>query len=321
MTIIIGFIMVFLVILFVAIFAEFDDWWQKRERQHYVGGSHTVRNYDGETRYINGQPVKTPDDLDEWWVLKGFSEAIAGRLGELMRLAEEGDISDYADARAEWNTLYTRLRDLCICHKLWNPAIGDRRIFVPTQSQLYAEEDLRSRFEEACELGIDFAYTRDRMRKEILDHLQMRPQHSDVRQNMVRKLAGDDAERKKLYRKECSRMAADGLLSETHDEKGRLVVKKKRKRVSSQDTPIVMEPSVFHPEIYKSIDHRMWSKVKYTVGQPENVDRQKNCCEFHSLSRGELYHTSLTQCTCEAFISGYFPCKHMVALAKYLKYI
>lgn len=292
------------------------------DRNRIIGSGSTIR-YGGDTKYVNGVPVSTTDQLTEWYVLKGFADAISGHLCELMQLAEKGDCENYTELQEDWNTYYTRLRDLCIRHKMWNVAIGDNRIFIPTPSQLRAEKELHARFLVACELGIDNAYIRNGIRKKILDYLLAQPYHVAVRRRMVRELAGDDDEQRKKYRMECNNMVLEGILSETRDERGRLLIKKKRKAASKGKSAAddCLEPSVFHYEIYKSIDYRMWCKVKHTVGQPENVDMSNNRCEFHSLSRGELYHTSLTQCTCKAYKNGSSPCKHMVALARHLRYI
>lgn len=266
-------------------------------------------------------PVETTDDFREWGVLKGFADAIHGHLEEIMRFAEAGDIENYKEARDEWHTFYERLRSHCIQHRLWNPALNDRQVFIPTCKQLRAEERLFASFDEACELGIDTAYDRACMTKDILSYLEDKPRHASVRRVMVNCLAGTDETLKKQYRRVCDRMVSDGILAESHNESGVLVVRKKRKRTPKAVPPFEMEPSVFRPELYTSIDHNLWSKVYYTVGQPEKVDLQKKCCEFHSLSRGEIYHTSLERCTCVAYEMGNRPCKHMVALAKYFHYL
>lgn len=273
-----------------------------------------------DVKYLYGVPVTTVDELEEWRVLKGFSDAICGHLSDLMRTAESGKCEDYSALNEQWNVYYSRLRALCIRHKLWNGMLNDHQIFYPTEKQLHLEENLRKRFLDACEIGIDTAYIADGRRSEVFIYLFSQPNKEAVRKKMIRALAGDDLEKKKLYRRVCADMVRDGILSERYNEAGTLVVKKKRVRKKAPEV-INLEPSSFSPTLYSKIDCQMIYKIKHTVGVPENVDREGNRCEFTSLSRGERYYTSLQRCTCVAFENGNNPCKHMVALAKYLRYI
>lgn len=278
-------------------------------------------SYDGDRRYIDGKPVSTTEDMTEWWVLKGFSEAIGAHLIALENDMLDGQFLDYDDAKKQWDMYYGRLRDLCIRHKLWNPALNDREIFVPTNAQLALEEQLFQRIEAACEIGISESYQFTVKSKEILDYIRDQPGHAAVRRQMVSELAGNDPNIKDEYRKVCRRMVKDGILSETHDEKGRLLLKKKRARRKEVEEWAGLPPSIFSSSLYQNIDYRMLCKVKHTVGTPESLDRDGNRCQFQSLSTGEVYKTSLEKCTCPAFENGYNPCKHMVALAKHLGYI
>ncbi len=273
-----------------------------------------------DVKYLYGAPVSTTDELKEWGVIKGFADAICAHLSELMREAEDGKCKDYAALSEQWNIYYGRLRALCIRHKLWNGMLNDRQIFLPTEKQLSLENDLRRRFSEACESGIDKAYESDYMRDQINNYLILQPKHESVRRIMVNDLAGSSSKIRKQYRKICTEMVRDGVLSEKHNKAGDLVVKRK-KTVEKKKAPVVLAPSIFSRELYANIDYQMMCKVKHTVGTPENVDRAGNRCEFTSLSHGERYYTSLQCCTCVAFENGSNPCKHMVALAKYLSYI
>ena len=277
--------------------------------------------YDGDKRYINGRPIQTTNEMTEWWVLKGFSEAISGHLSALEIDMLDGKVLDYDDAKQQWHMYYGRLRDLCIRHKLWNPALNDRQIFVPTDWQLTLEKKLFQRIDAACEIGVSESYQYTEKSKEILDYIHAQPGHAAVRRLMVNELAGNDPAIKDEYRKVCRRMVSDSVLTETHDEKGRLLLKKKRARRKKAEESIDLPPSVFSSSLYQDIDYRMLCKVRHTVGGPLSLDRDGHRCQFQSLSTGEIYKTSLEKCTCPAFENGSVPCKHMVTLAKYLGYI
>lgn len=304
-------------LVYIALYIIGNHDWSKKSKNRVIQGSDLDKN---DVKYLNGVPVSTTDELKEWWVIKGFSNAICGHLSELMREAESGKCKDYSALLEQWNTYYDRLRALCIRHKLWNGMLNDRQIFLPTEKQLSLEDDLRKRFLEACESGIDKAYDSDYMRGQIGNYLLLQYKHESVRRKMVNDLAGSNLKIRKQYREICTEMVRDGVLSEKHNKSGDLVVKIK-KPAEKKEAPVVLAPSIFSKELYANIDYQMMCKVKHTVGTPENVDRAGNRCEFTSLSRGERYYTSLQCCTCIAFENGSNPCKHMVALAKYLLYI
>lgn len=277
--------------------------------------------YDGDRRYINGKPISTPDDLTEWWVIKGFSEAIGAHLSALENDMLDGNCTNYTDTKEQWNMYYARLRELCIRHKLWNPALNDRQIFVPTNTQLALEKQLFQWIEAACESGISESFQYAEKSKEILDYIHAQPGHAAVRKQMVSKLAENDPDIKDEYRKVCRRMVRDSVLTETHDEKGRLLLKKKRTHRKKAEELVDLPPSNFSHSLYQNIDYQTLCKVKHTVGAPISLDLGGNRCEFQSLSSGEIYKTSLERCTCPAFENGHNPCKHMVAFAKHLGYL
>lgn len=292
---------------------------------HYVssksGAFKYTTSYSGDKRYIAGKPISTLDDLKEWYVLKDFSVAINDHLRDLEREMEDGKCENYAAAKAQWDLYYARLRELCFRHSLWNPALGDRAPFVPTNHQLALEKQLFQRISEKCETGVDKSFQVETMRKEILDYILSQPGRIAARREAVNALAGQDPERKKEYRQVCMQMVSDGILSETHDEKGRLLIRKRRAVKKKAEEVLWPAPEMFSSERFRDVDYQMLCKVKYTVGSPENMDYGGKRCEFHSLSSGALYRTSLGGCTCPAFGNGQRACKHMVALAKYLGYI
>lgn len=281
--------------------------------------------YEGEERYIDGVPIKTPDQLKEWWILKGLTENIAAHLQVLENDMYLGNCDNYAKSKEEWMIFYKRLRELCIRHRLWNPVLNDRQRFVPTVSQSFAETKVYRQIDESCEIGIDTAYHHHIAKEAIRNYIHSADGHVVHRRTMVNHLCGSDAEMKKVYRRLCDKMVADGILTESHDEKGRLLLKIRRRRKSNPinnepSAGVPMTPSKFDPSLYSNISNAMLAKVRHTVGEPLNVDRQNNCCEFISLSTGTRYYTSLTSCSCPAF-SHSEACKHMVALAKHLWYI
>lgn len=277
--------------------------------------------YDGDVRYVDGIPISTFNDYIEWSVIKGFSMSLGNTLRLLENDMEEGKCLNYADARKQWDMYYNRLRELCIRHKLWNPVLEDRCIFTPTSLQLEKEKQLFQRIDTACELGINEAYQYTVKSKEILDYIASQPNKVATRVNMVNKLAGSDVNKRAEYRQVCRRMVKEGILSETRDKNDKLALRKKRARRIKNEPPEELPPSCFSQSLYQNVDFKMLCKVKHTVSAPISVDHEGRRCEFQSLSQSKTYKTSLSQCTCQAFKDGFSPCKHMVALAKYLGYI
>lgn len=58
-------------------------------------------------------------------------------------------------------------------------------------------------------------------------------------------------------------------------------------------------------------------RAKSTVGHPLDLDREKNTCRFISTSTDDEYFTSLSACSCPAYLKSkeQRPCKHMFRLA------
>lgn len=290
------------------------------DTDHWVKGKGISIGYSGDTRYINNREIKTPDEWTEWSVIRGFAMSISGHLKDLERKMLDGRCENYAVAKSEWHTFYERLRKLCIQHCLWNPMLDDHEIFKPTKSQTEAEQQLFQRIDAACISGVDIDYQRRSRKDKILCYMQSQNGQSVVRKTMVNHLCGTDVEEKKQYRKICNELVASGILTESHDEKNQLTIKLKRQYKKTAKEPTQLSPSVFIRTKYENLSPKMQYKVKHTVGTPTNIDRENNRCEFVSLSTGERYYTSLSQCTCPAYC-GNEPCKHMVALAKHLGHL
>lgn len=290
------------------------------DAEHWVKGKGISIGYSGDARYINGREIKTKDEWDEWGVIKGLSTNISGHLLSLERSMLDGRCENYTAAKSEWHSYYLRLRNLCIQHCLWNPMLDDHAIFRPTPDQIEAERRLFQRIDAACASGIDVDYQRSSHKDEIRSYIQSKKGQPVVRKTMVNHFCGTDSELKKEYRRVCDEMVASGILSESHDEKGRLTLRIKRQYKKKAKEIQQIPPSTFVRAKYENLSPQMLYKVKHTVGEPINVDKENNCCEFVSLSTGDRYHTSLSQCTCPAYGGGE-PCKHMVAFAKHLGYL
>lgn len=289
------------------------------DADHWVKGKTISIGYSGTARYINGREIKTCDEWDEWGVIKGFSMNISGHLKELERKMLDGRCDNYAAAKSEWHSYYSRLRKLCIQHCLWNPMLDDHAIFKPTTAQAEAEKQLFRRIDAACATGIDTDYQRSSRKEEILSYITSKNGHV-VRKSMVNHFCGADDALKREYRRICNEMVASGILMESHNDKGQLTLKIKRQSKKKQNVQPQLAPSTFVRIKYENLSPKLYYKVKHTVGAPLHVDKTNNRCEFVSLSTGERYYTSLSQCTCPAYHNNE-PCKHMVALAKHLGYL
>lgn len=296
--------------------------YSRNVHEHKVTGKGMSITYSGDPRYINGREIKTTDEWDEWKVIKNLAWNISTHLLDLEREMAEGKCNNYNAAKTEWHQSYYKLRKMCIQHRLWNPLIGDHAIFEPTKAQLDAESALFQKIADACEDGIDVAYQKSRQKEKILNYIREQ-KTSIVRKKMVNALCGTDEILKKEYRRTCDALVKESVLVEGHDSKNQLTLRIKRqytKKAETTQAPLQLPPSIFSRTLYEGVPKKLEYKVIHTVGEPLNVDRQNNRCEFISTADGTRYYTTLSQCTCPAF-GGKEPCKHMLAFAKYLGYV
>lgn len=292
-------------------------------------GSMTLyKDYGGEVRYINGKPLSTNEDLERWWVLKGFSDAIQAHLYQLEQELITGKFTDSKSHLTEWHEYYAKYRHLCIQHGIWNAMLEETERFIPTKIQLQKEEALYQRIERDVITGETEIKRVEEDRRsyedkcaEILDYIGSQYGHVAVRHQMITALSKGDASRKSELLKVCKRMVWENILTESTNSDGKYVVRKKRKSRQSVTVETQPEKAEFSKELYASIPRKTLYKVEYTVGKPSCVDREKGTCVFISQTCGVKYHTSLSNCSCPAFNGPRsVPCKHMVALAKYLGY-
>jgi hypothetical protein len=281
-------------------------------------------------RRINGKPLSTHEDWARWWVLKGFSDEIFSHLCSLLDDITKGKCKSIPDARDEWKAYYSRYRALCIRYGIWNLAIEDRLPFMPTSRQLDYEKAVYSRLDHAVQNG-NRVHERlkeeqrdyDDRSKKVLEYIDMQYKHSAVRHVMLSSLSADNLSEKSAYLKTCQRLVREEVLSESHNDANKIVLRKKR--VNRKAVTLVTQSpqkSVFSKEWYACIPEKTLYKVEYTVGLPTNLDTGNNRCTFKSQSCGAFYCTSLTECSCAAFKNDpSIPCKHMVALAIHLGYL
>lgn len=286
------------------------------------------RPVDG--RRINGHPLRTNEDWDRWWVKKGFSDGIFRHLAELER-----DIvsisSDHASASlTEWHHYYEKYRNVCLECGIWNLLIGDRQPFIASADQLSSEEsiihNLSLRYnaaEEAREAQRQEELSEQVYRDAILDFIKKQPGHIAKRYYLLQDVSFQNEIPIEQLRVIYKKMLKSGDLVEKKEDR-HYIVKKARKlqgKNAGKASSINLPPSLYNPAYYSLVDRKTLYKVEYTVGSVQNLDREGNRGEFVSLSSGDLYHTSLSKCTCPAYSDSRHPCKHMVALAIALGYL
>lgn len=281
---------------------------------------------DGDGRHLFGKRLSTQEDWDRWWVLRGKGEGYEGRLYVLETLIEAEDTENAADYLAEWKERYSSYRSLCVNTGMWNSLLEDREPFIPTQYQLQLEKRLYNRIDRKFFNGEEKRRLYAVERKEnavyeqsILDYLLSMPYHRAVRSEMLNQLSQNDNDKKRRLSKVYKSMVKRHILLERAGENGRYIVRKAPVRKQKNATIPVLKESVYDPSLYSHVDKRTEYKVEYTVSSPQNLDREKNTCEYVSATRGDRYWTSLSECTCPVFDKKH-PCKHMVALASYLGY-
>lgn len=276
---------------------------------------------------IDGRKVTTDAEWEQWWIIRDFTVKIATSLKELEEQIKTAKCDSVEEAYVTWNEFYDRLRNLCIRHSLWNPAIMDKEPFVPTEWQLKKEETLKIYVNNCYQEGLK----REKEKQEeevkhmerqanVLEYLTEHQGKEVVRHIMIDNLSQRDAKLKALYLQTCTRMAKENLISESKNSSGRITIKKRKQSGRSSVGPVSsLPPSTFDKSWYSVVPIRTIYKAMYTVGQPIDLDKEKNTAVFKSLSSLDVYQTSLSECTCYAFTNdSTLPCKHMVALAKSL---
>lgn len=279
--------------------------------------------YSGDTRYINGHPLRDHEDWERWSVLKGHASALEAHVSSLEDRCTDFETLDAEQKYFEWEKAYNNYRDFCARYMLWNWFIGDRQIFKPTSSQSIKEnkykEDVKRKFEESIllrELYIDKLYQQEVRQMKILDYIDKCPRKRAIRHEMLKELSNKGE--RSLVQTAYNDLLKRGIIGEKKEETHYLVriIHRRKKRKAEQD---ILQQSVYKPSLYDHVERRTLYKIEYTVGLPQNIDKEKNVCQFISTTTGELYNTSLEFCSCPVYDPKH-PCKHMVALATHLGY-
>lgn len=285
--------------------------------------------YSGNVRYIDGVPIKTTADFDRWRVINGHAMSMCDHLRSLQYQFTSKTDTHSTEHYEEWKQYYQKYRELIVRHRLWNMCIGEHEPFIQSEAQLAEEKrflsDLDKQYNEALidqESYIDELYHKNLLEQEIIKYLQSCPRKNANKTEMIKKLAGGDSDKRKALQRAYTSLLRKNIIGEKKDDNGqiiaRFIVRRKKTETDTNSIP-ELPASTYHPEQYKDLWKQIINKAELTVGIPEKVDRQKNTCQFKSLTNGSIYYTSLEQCTCPAF-GGKEPCKHMVKLAMYLGY-
>lgn len=282
------------------------------------------RDYGGETRYLNGKPLKTANDLTEWQAIMGHGKKLYGRLMGLERIIGGGDEQAAADALSQWEELLCEYRAYVLKHGLYHDYVGDRKPYTGAPEQIRAEKEAQHRVHQAYKAGKAERQALQAAKDAIYNYIQSHKGEDRRKTAMTRTLypaVGDAA--RAYYLKAYRALIAEGTIREiTRQNKGQYVQLCSKPKVTkgmdepevSLDTFAKLTHSQYRPTLYENLDFKMLCKARHDVGEPQNLDRWLHTCTFVSTSTGQIYRTSLEACTCPAFERGISPCKHMVKL-------
>ena len=294
--------------------------------------------YDGQVRFIDGHPIKTPEDWDKWCVVKNHSRDIEAHLVTLKHeMEKKHKANNIRSLYTEWLDYYEKYRSWCAQYLLWNCILEEKEPFVPTSLQVAKEKHMLDKMEKFCKKCEDdqLDYHADIAEKikhgeHITAALLKFPYHRGYRHIVINELSKGDKQLKEQYMKAYRYLRSQGIIIEKKDETGHFLFRKAPVRKYQDDDNSCesgqhsqLEPSTFKPWRYETVTNYTKCKVRYTVDVPRDLDRSGNRCTFISTANGEIHRTSLEQCTCLAYQNNGSrePCKHMVALAIHLGYI
>lgn len=328
--IIIAIIVVILIIS--ALVSSNDNKWSDNKSQNYQSwresspdGTFTIyekkgpvtliKSYEGGDRYIDGHKCNSADDMERWYVKRGFAEGIERRLHEVEDILGKLNVEGGEELYDEWQRRYNDYRKLCIEHGFWNYVIDDRNTFIPTTSQIAKEEEKKKEILDLLEAW----KTRMSENQIIVEYLKKSPRKHALKKVMIKDISNGDSEKRKTINAIYRRLIRAKVFAEKENHDGeietRIVIHRKKKEISKKPMPA----SVYHSDLYSNIRKKDIYKVDYTVSEPQDLDRQNNTCYFVSKSSGEIYSTSLEKCSCPVYQKG-CACKHMLALAMRLGY-
>ncbi len=78
-----------------------------------------------------------------------------------------------------------------------------------------------------------------------------------------------------------------------------------------------MSANQYFPDVTMNTEDSYLKRIKSAAGmKPENItgEGENASCEFVSKSSGEIYQTTVNECSCMDFMMRGGPCKHMIAL-------
>lgn len=286
---------------------------------HVGNDGKLTRTRPPEGRTLDGRALQTEDDWVQWYVWKGFTEGLSGYLYDLEAKMVAMENADSSDTLNEWHDCYSRIRRIYIRHSMWNYVLGDRSPFIPTSEQLSREKAYIHVIEKKQKEAMEAQRIYAKYSVAILDYIKTQPKHIALRSMLIRTVSEQFSETPEGIRKVYRRMCRIGIIKESQNDTGRWVVKKAAVR-KPRDHGDMERVSRYSSDLYRKVTTRTEYKALITVGAPQNLSSEKGCCQFKSMSTGEVYTTHLDQCTCPVFCKGGEPCKHMVTLASKLGY-
>lgn len=287
---------------------------------------HEDKSESSEGRCLDGRPLRTKDDWEQWWVWKGFADGLSAHLDELERKMLDDENTDSAATLEEWHRQYEKIRRIYIRHGMWNTHINSQAPFEPTAAQLRKEQALFAAMEKKQQAAVEKQQAAAEMRtiyekysESFFAYINQQPNHVALRASMIRAIAEEYETDSKFVWKMYRKMRNDNRIKEEQNEAGRWEVRKTFVR-KPRPAPQKHRISQYSETLYRQVTHRTEYKALITVGAPVDLSREEGSCRFISQSSGREYITHLDRCSCPVYRKGAEPCKHMVALASRLGY-
>ena len=272
-----------------------------------------------ERRCLDGNPLVTDNDWKQWWIWKGYADALSRYLSKLESQMTEMDNLNSAATLSKWQQIYAKVRNIYQRHGMWNLQIDDGLPFIPTAIQLSSERAYIDRIQKAQKNALPDQLAYKEYSEKILQYIMSQPRHVARKSALLTAVSNGSADTRKIVMRVYRRMCRNKTIREKQNETGHWEVKKAYTR-KKQTVPEDNRVSVFSPELYRSVSVSTEYKALITVGAPVSLSESKGSCKFSSTSSDNVYTTHLDHCTCPMYCKGEEPCKHMVALAAKLGY-
>ena len=185
-------------------------------------------------RRIDGHPLRTREDWERWSVYDHQARDASEIVNKCIKELSSSFCSDPLETFRLAERNYRIYEDLCSRYGMWNGLIKDHAVYVPTYEQRQRSEqfinEIRSLIKDA-EQRKAFSIEAEGI---ALQYIQSKPHKTAYRTDVTRKIGSameiTPSEATKAIRVLCNR----GVLRESKNEAGRLILRKARSRANAE---------------------------------------------------------------------------------------